>query len=87
MKNILLLPFFRFGNRLNSVTIRTIEIYSRINKKNFNFIINLDLKTYNMIDNKYYYDKIKHMDKSYGYAIWYQNSLRISTTFLIGISQ
>ena len=53
---------------MNSITIRTIEIYSRINKKNFNFIINLDLKTYNMIDNKYYYDKIKHMDKSYGYA-------------------
>ena len=67
MKNILLLAFFRFGNRLNSITIRTIEIYSRINKKNFNFIINLDLKTYNMID-KYYYDKIKHMDKSFGYA-------------------
>ena len=67
MKNILLLPFFRFGDNLKSVTIRTIEIYSRINKKNFNFIINLDLKTYDKID-KYYYEKIKDMDKSFGYA-------------------
>lgn len=67
MKNILLLPFLRFGDNLKSVTIRTIEIYSRINKKDFNFIINLDLKTYDKID-KYYYDKIKDMNKSFGYA-------------------
>lgn len=67
MKNILLLPFFRFGDSLKSVTMRTIEIYSRINKQDFNFIINLDLKTYNKIDN-YYYEKIKDMDKSFGYA-------------------
>jgi glycosyltransferase involved in cell wall biosynthesis len=67
MKNILLLPVFRFGKNLNSITIRTIEIYSRINKKDFNFIINLDSKTYNEID-KYYYEKIKNMDKSFGYA-------------------
>lgn len=67
MKNILLLPFFRFGDSLKAVTIRTIEIYSRINKKDFNFIINVDLNTYNEID-KYYYEKIVNMDKSSGYA-------------------
>ena len=67
MKTILLLPVFRFGNSLNAITIRTIEIYSRINKKDFNFIINLDKNTYNSIDN-YYYNKIKDMDKSFGYA-------------------
>jgi len=67
MKNILLLPFFRFGNSLTSITIRTVEIYSRINRIDFNFIINLDLETYNEMD-KYYYEKIKNMDKSFGYA-------------------
>ena len=67
MKNILLLPVFRFGDSLTSITIRTVEIYSRINKKDFNFIINLDLRTYNQIDT-YYYEKIKNMDQSFGYA-------------------
>ena len=67
MKKILLLPFFRFGDNLKAVTIRTIEIYSRINKRDFNFIINVDLNTYNEID-KYYYERIENMDKSFGYA-------------------
>lgn len=67
MKNILLLPFSKFGSQLTSITIRTIEIYSRINKREFNFIISLDLNTYKDID-KYYYNKIKNMDKSFGYA-------------------
>ena len=58
IKNILLLPFFRFGNSVTSITIRTVEIYSRINRTNFNFMINLDLETYSEMD-KYYYEKIK----------------------------
>lgn len=67
MKSILLLPFFRFGSNLTSLTIRTVEIYSRINKKEFNFIINLDIRTNNQAE-KYHSDKLKNMEISLGYV-------------------
>lgn len=67
MKNVLLLPVFRFGSKQNSITIRIIETYSRINKIKFNFILNLDRCTYKDID-KYYLEKIQTMDKSFGYS-------------------
>ena len=67
MKNILLLPIFRFGIKQNSITLRIIEIYSRINRIRFNFIINLDDESYKDID-PYYATKIRNMDKSFGYS-------------------
>ena len=67
MKNILLLPIFRFGIKQNSITLRIIEIYSRINRIRFNFILNLDDESYKDID-PYYATKIRNMDKSFGYS-------------------
>lgn len=67
MKNLLLLPIFRFGTKQNSITLRIIETYSRINRVQFNFIINVDNNGYKDID-LYYARMIHDMDKCFGYS-------------------
>jgi len=67
MKKIMLLPVLRFGNKTNSITIRTAEIYSRIDRKSFEFYLNFDMETFTTAD-QYYRSKISKMHLVQGYA-------------------
>jgi glycosyltransferase involved in cell wall biosynthesis len=60
MRKILLLPVFRFGSGFNSITVRTLEIYSRINGINFNFMINVDSESYRYADD-YFISKLESL--------------------------
>ncbi|MGC8621629.1 MAG: hypothetical protein ACP5U0_06925 [Caldisphaera sp.] len=65
--SILVTPILRFGNNLNSITVLSIEIYSRINKLDFRFILNVDKETFENSDDDHFKNLIEDMDLSYAY--------------------
>ena len=66
-RKVLLLPVFRFGRYLNSITVRTLEIYSRISGRDFNFVINVDSETYQDAD-EYFKSKLENLEVVVGCA-------------------
>ena len=66
-RRVLLLPVFRFGRYLNSITVRTLEIYSRISGRDFNFVINVDSETYQDAD-EYFKSKLENLEVVVGCA-------------------